>query len=319
MTRKSFVLALVVTLTLTVTSTSVLAADKVRFCTTVKFNPILVLPALAAEDKGVWTKNGLDVKTDIFLRDSIAYKAVAGGSIDAGLGGTASLILGASRGVRVVLAADMQVVDYGFRVWVKPDSAVSKPRDLKGAKLGVTSYGTLPHIYGLLAISTLGLEKDVKFLALGGIRPTMAGFKAGRVDGVVLSIFAMNNLRIAGEARPVLSLVDYFPKPWSEIVTFSRKELVEEKPEVVKRIVKGVLESSDFILKNRQWTIAKLKSFFRYKGDLNWMYDRINYGKDGKIDPAALKNVRDVLIKQGLLAPEKAIPLEELYVKRFTE
>lgn len=315
--KRYFVVPIILALLSSTGSSS--AADKLRFATTVRTHPILVLPVLAAEDKGFWKENGLEVESTLFESDGVAYRAIGAGSVEAGLAGTPGLLLGASRGVGVTIVADMQVFDYGFRLWVRPDSPIRGPQDIKGAKVAVTSYGTLPHVYGLMALKALGLEKEVKFLALGGPPSTIAGFRAKQVDGIILTIFTMANLKARGEAREVISMQDFFPKKWSEIVVFSRKELVKEKPDMIKRMVKAVLQASDFIQKNREWALGKLKAApFNLEGDVNWLYDRINYGKDGKIDRQALENVLDVLVKHGLIPKEKAVPVDELFTREFT-
>lgn len=292
-------------------------AEKLSFATTIKFNPILVLPALAAEEKGLWKERGLEAETTLFDADRVAYQAIAAGKLQAGIGGTSSLILGASRGSPAVIVADMQVIDYGFRLWVKKDAPYRQPRDLKGAKVGITSLGTLPHVYALTALRALGLDKDVRFIALGGVPSTVASFRAGHAEAVALSIFSMANLKARGEARELLNLVEYFPQPWSEIAVFVHKPMAKERPEAIRKMVQVVFMATDFVLKNRAWTKEKLQNFFRIQGDLDWIYERINYGKDGRIDPRALENVRNLLIENGLLSKEKASPLPELYAPGF--
>jgi len=46
------------------------AADKLRFATTVKTHPILVMPVLAAEEKGFWKQNGLEAEWVPFEGDA---------------------------------------------------------------------------------------------------------------------------------------------------------------------------------------------------------------------------------------------------------
>lgn len=293
------------------------AADKLRFATTVKTHPILVMPVLAAEEKGFWKQNGLEAEWVPFEGDAAAIRGLSARAIDSGLGGTSGTVLAASRGVPIFIAADMQVVDYGFRIWVRGDSPIKEAIGLKGARIGVNLFGGLAHNYGVMAVKALGLDKEVKFLAMGGVPPTIAGLRAGHIEALVLTIFAMANLKARGEVREVLSMVDFTPRKWSEIVIFAHRDVGKDRPEVLKRAVRAIVQSTDFILKNRPWGLEKLKSFFGFEGDLNWIYDRINFGKDGKIDREALENVRNFLIQYGIIAKDKAPPVAELYSRDF--
>jgi hypothetical protein len=65
--------------------------------------------------------------------------------------------------------------------------------------------------------------------------------------------------------------------------------------------------------------MGKLRSHFRFpEDDVEMLAKRINYGRDGKIDPEAIKNVRDILVKYGIIKGKPA-SLDALYTNRFVQ
>lgn len=294
------------------------AAEKVKVATTVRDHPANVMPVLAALEQGFFKQNGLEAEWISFLGDAATMKALVARSVDAGLGGTPGVIISASRGVPVVIVADMQVKDYGFRIWVLTDSPIKSAADLKGKKIGTNMFGGISHSYGIVAMKAVGLERDTRFLALGGGPQTIAGLKAGAVDAIMGTIFKMANVKVKGEVREVLNPYDFFPAKWSEIVIFSRKDIAKERPDTVKRMVKATLAGASFTLTNRTWALEKLSSHFGFLGDVSWLYQRTNFGKDGRIDREAIENVRNFLMEYGILPKERPVPLEGLYTLEFT-
>ena len=145
-----------------------------------------------------------------------------------------------------------------------------------------------------------------------------AGLKAGHVEGIVTTVGSVIPLIVKGEAREVLSMADYLPRKWSEITAIAHKKYARENPDTMKKAVRTLVQSTDFILKNREWTVEKLKSFFGFPPEAAWFYERFNYGKDGKVDPEAIKNVQQFLIDYGIMAKDKALPVPELYTNEFT-
>lgn len=171
------------------------------------------------------------------------------------------------------MVADMHATE-NFYVWVRTDSRFKKPSDLKGAKVSVTRFGGVAHAYGRFLAKSLNLEKDIRFIASGGVRQEVAGLKSGVDDGAILSSFVMGPLKLAKEARELLALRDYLPKEWTDVVVFAHRDLAKNKPEVVKKGITGLLKGGQFVIENRAWAIEKMKSYSRYAQSLaEFLYD----------------------------------------------
>src|SRR3990170_4197668 len=160
------------------------AAEKLKFGTAVKESAEYYLRVLAAEEKKLWEKNGLQAEWVPFKGAGEMFRSVAAGAIFTGFAATSSIVEAQVRGVPAVIVSD--VVPYDpFVIWVRTDSRFKEPRDYKGARVGVARFGGAQHLYGQLIAKSLGVEKEVKFVSIGGIPEGWAAMKTGIIDAMV--------------------------------------------------------------------------------------------------------------------------------------
>lgn len=298
---------------------SSLAAEKVKFATSVRALPIYDLPMLAAEEKALWRQNDLDGEWVSFRGGGESTRALAAGAVSLVWESAPSSIQLAARGAPVLIVADTGAVQ-DFFLWVRGDSPFRKAADLRQAKIGINRFGGMAYAYGRFMVKTLGLEKEVKLVAEGGIVEGVAAMRAGAIDGRMSTFVTMVPLKFKGEARDILAVRDYLPKPWMDTVILARKDFLAKSPEVVKRTVATTLAAAFFVLKNREWTIQKLKSFYGYTDEIaKVIYDSLEYSKDGRIDRRAVENVRNFLIEYEIVPKDKTPPADELFTSKYTE
>ncbi len=323
MKGKIFLIALMVALSLTL-SLRVdrgYAAEKVRFATHFKLNPYYGLPAWAAIDQGYFKELGLEVDWVPFRSAGTMMKAVAAKKIDMGTHGMESAILASSRGVSEVIVADPKMkVD--FFLWVLSGSKIKGARDLRGARIGVSRLGVGPHRLAQIAVKALGLEKDVKFIGLGGGRPAIAGLKAGSVEALVFTAFTMAPLKARGEVREVVRLNEYAPEGPGHQIIFARRDFISKNRDVVKKVIVAFLRGGQFIMKNKDWAIAKMQegTLSRYSQQAaTAAYPLLRYGGDGRIERRKLAGALNYLVENGLIPKEKVPSLDSVYSKGLTD
>lgn len=294
------------------------AAEKIRFGTPVKLDPILYLPVLAADEHGFWKQNDVSVQWLPFKGGAALYRAVVAGSVDMGLSSTGSEMRAAGRGVPVVIVAE-SAHSQDFIVWVGSESRFKKPSDLKGARIGVPRLGGASQGFGLAIVKALGLEKDVKFIGAGGIRAELAALKTGKIDAIVEPITIPIKLKVQGVVRELVSTAQYLPKPWLAHVVFAHRDFMNAKPEAVGRAVKAFITTADFLRKNKRWAIDKMKEMSGYSDEAaQIVYARLDFTRDGKVRKEAVENVLNFFIEQGVIPRKEAPPVETLYTTKFT-
>lgn len=309
---------LAVLLSLALVTSSGLAADKVRSGTPVKGHPVFNLPMLAAQERGLFKAEGLELEWVPFASGIVMHRAVAAGALDMGMTTTTSVITAIAVGTPEIIVADTKATD-DFIIIVRSDSAIREPKDLKGAKVGVTRFGTSTHAFALAAAKALGMEKDIKFVAAGGQMEQFAGIKAGSVDAVIFTRITAIPLKVPGEVREVLTLRDYLPEG-DNFVFFARRDLADKNPALVKGSIRAMVKATNFVLENPEWARGKMKETLGYTDDVaKQVYTELRYGKDVRISRKGLENMVKFLTEYGIIKRETAPSVEATYTTRFTE
>lgn len=294
-----------------------LAAEKLKFGTSLKTSPRYALPVMAADEKGFWNQQGLEVEWLPFAGGADVYRGMAAGSVDMGFTQPIAMIIAASAGVPVLIVAPTLPKE-DFFLYVPQASRIKEVKDLKGAKIGINRMGGAAYAYARLLAKVLGMEKDITFVATGGITESIAALKAGRTNGELSDLFSMGALVGRKEVRPIVALADYVPSPWLGPIIVASKDMAGRRQEVVKRAVRAFFQATAFIEKDRAWAIEKMKSVAGYseEGALA-IYPELRYGAEAKIEKAAVENVRNFMIEFGLVAKDKARAADELFTNDF--
>lgn len=318
MFRKVFLAALASYLALGLISSG-LAADQVRFGTAQKINPLHVLPVLAATEKGIWKENGLEVQWTPFDAGAILDRAVAAGQIDMGWSAAPSLVLAVTHRLPMVVVADTQGVEK-YILLVSKDSPIKEPKDLKGARIGVTRMGSTTHAFAQAIAKSLGIEKEMRIVATGGTAQNWAALRGGAIDGLISTNFASAKFQFEGVGRVLVSVRNYLPKEWPDLLIFARKDFADRNPEVARRMIRALLQGTDFVSKNPDWAVQKMKEISGYPEELGRvMHKELHYVKDGRINRKGLENVVNFMVEYGLIPKEKAPAVEAIYTNKFVE
>lgn len=293
-----------------------MAIEKVAFSSSVKVYPGYYLPVVTAEEKGFWKANDLDVEWVAFASSVAQMHAVSAGANSIGSVASLAPIQMAERGLPVTTVAELVPYD-PFILWVRSDGPYRHPRDLKGARIGVTRLGATSHAFGRIVAKAYGLEKDVKFAATGGVPETVAAIKVGGVDMVLYPVSVVIGPKVEGLIREIASMADYLPKPWPEHVIFARKDYAKSKPEAVRRVIKAHVQAADFIRKNPRFAMDKIKSFQGISEPAaKTIYDGLGFTVTGRLDRKGIENQRNIFIEYGILT-EKTPAVDDLFTNEY--
>ncbi len=306
---------------LLLTAPNLAAQEKLKYGSAVKFSPTYYLPVLAAQEKGFFKKHGLDVDWFPARSGPDLMRDFASGVLPIGSSTGATDVPAIGRGVPAVIVANLQSAD-NFGIWVPTNSRIHQPKDLKGATLGVSRLSGAEDAYGRLVAERLGIAKDVKFTATGGIRESLALLTTGRIDGVVLTPNQMTPLRLQGKVRELLKVETYAPQPWLSYTITARRDFVDNHTETARNVVQSILEANRFIMspEGKKWAVATMEKQSKYSpAAAEAIYATLSLSPDGKFKPGALKNLTDFMVHYGLLKGSELPPLDKLVTDKLVE
>ena len=219
----------------------------------------------------------------------------------------------------MVLVGDLKQ-DLGWAVWVRTESRLKQSSDLRGTKIAISRTGSGSHAFGTALARSLGLEKEIEFVAAGGLLQQFAALRARTVNGIVTPRTAIMKLVARGEARELVGVSEYLPKPWISRSLFAIRGFMKENPDTVKQMVRGMLGAHQFILTNPSWSIERLMAEYGYSRKLaEQFYKTVNWRTDGRIDRTAVQNVVNFLVKYRLAKKKEIPPLAILFTNRFID
>jgi NitT/TauT family transport system substrate-binding protein len=198
-------------------------------------------------------------------------KAMIGGSIQVAPIATPTVInAGLSGSDLVILAHTLPGVVHAMIV--KPE--IKRVEDLKGKKVGVTTFGSLTDflVRHILRKKGLNPDRDVALIQIGGDPERIAALKQGTIDAASLSFPGYGIAMKMG--FPMLwdsaKEIDY---PWIEITT--RRAIIQKDREMMMNYMKAHLEGTALFKKDREFGKKVIKKTLRMDNEelVNEAYD----------------------------------------------
>jgi NitT/TauT family transport system substrate-binding protein len=315
--KKLAILATLLASALAATGAS--AQDKIRIGSAVQLSPMFYLPITAAQEHGIFKKNGLEVEWTPSQSGADMTRAFAASAIKIAISSPASDTIAIARGVPLSVVASMQSYD-DFAIWVSTKGKISKPQDLAGAKIGVSRFGGLEHSYAQLAVKKLSLQNKAQFVSTGGINESLAALVTGSIDAVVLPLQNVLTLQLDGKVRDIADIKSFLPKEWSSYSIVASKDFIANDTDKTKRMVQSLLAANRFVMsaEGKQWALAKMQEMNHYSADgAKTIYERISFSQDGKIDPKAIQNLLDFMSEYEILKKGEVPPIGKVIDDRF--
>ncbi|MBI3015349.1 MAG: ABC transporter substrate-binding protein [Candidatus Tectomicrobia bacterium] len=204
-------------------------------------------PVWLLKDGKFLEKNGIDVEFTFIEGDQKSIQALVGGSMDiVTLSGAALINANLAGADSVSVAGHVNTMPYSFVTTAE----VKEPKDLKGKKAGVSSFGSTSDTAVRFALQRLGLtpEKDVAVIVIGGESTRFAAMKAGGIQGTVISPPWTLTARKLG--YNLLADLSALGLEYPHSLIASRKSFIKEKPEVVRAFVRAWVESIAYFKQN---------------------------------------------------------------------
>ncbi|HMF51262.1 MAG TPA: ABC transporter substrate-binding protein [Candidatus Saccharimonadales bacterium] len=224
-----------------------------------------------AKEAKLYEKYGLYADPVAMRGSGESSKAMIGGSIQFSPVATPTVInAGLSGADLVILGHTLPGVVHAMVV--KPE--IKRVEDLKGKKIGVTTFGSLTDFLVQFHLRKKGLnpQRDVALIQIGGDSERIGALKQGSIDAASLSFPGYGIAMKMG--FPMLwnsaKEIDY---PWIEITT--RRSIIQKDREMVMNYMKAHLEATALFKKDREFGKKVIKKTLRLDNEelVNESYD----------------------------------------------
>jgi NitT/TauT family transport system substrate-binding protein len=196
-------------------------------------------PGYLAVEQGLFAKQGLDVELTYIASGTSVMQAMLAGDLKFALNSGSEVVAAYVGGAPVrFLMGWINTLPVLFMV----DPSITEPAQLRGTTIGITRYGSQPHVAARLALQKwrLNPDTDVQYLQLGGVPEILGGMQQGAVIGGAFSpptnalarrlgyraLGDLSQMGIAYQASCLTALQPY----------------IEANPDVVRRMVRALVE-----------------------------------------------------------------------------
>ena len=224
-------------------SQSIGAAERVRVHAPAR--TFVQFPFWIGIDKKFYEAQGLQVEP-IVMATPIAIAALSKGEID-------FLTTGDSAGNAIIRGFKFKIIFvYGahnlFSLMATPD--IKRAEDLKGKKVGVTSYGGTSFFSAQMALESLGLEigRDVTIVQVGGGTARILAMETRAISAAPVTPPDTEIVKDRFGAWPIVSNESQI---FSSLPTASglttNETILQSKPDVVKKMVQATMTSVRYV------------------------------------------------------------------------
>jgi NitT/TauT family transport system substrate-binding protein len=264
---------------------SALAADKVRVAVATVYVPFA--PIFVAEELGFYKEKNLEVEATVYRGGGPAQEAMAAGAADILTNSPMGAALAISKGIKQkVVAAGGTVTPGGWHVIVRKDAGIKSMADLAGKKIGVSGKGSTSDFFALWAAKSANVTVQTIPLGGNGLLPAL---KNNQVDAIVLwPAFSFRALK-DGALADLLDLGKAMGPVVPDSIVAS-EEMIEKRPDVLKRYLQALLKAVDYMKKNEDYT---KKFLAKYAGE-----------SDAEVLDRAYRDVMMEVATDGMIKPE---------------
>lgn len=218
------------------------------------------LPLWIAQDKRIFKKYGFDTEVITFQGGPLAVQALVSGSIQFHLGGNSSIVDAKMQGANTItLAMFVDTLPYTLVASQK----IKSQNQLKGGRFAVSRLGSVSDLSLRIALRNMGInpEKEAVILGIGDQTSRFSALRSGTVDATVISPPLTVTARKLG-----FNLLTSFQEAgitWAYDSIDVTAEFAKQNRETVLNFLKAFIESTAYIGKNKEESLAVLSRWMR--------------------------------------------------------
>ena len=271
----------------------------------------------AADALGFYKDAGVKPEITIYRGGAASQEAMSAGAADLITYFGAGVGLAVSKGAKEKIVATVDSTPHGWHFLVLDKSPIKSLKELDGKKVGVATKAGTADMFALWIADTNGAKIQTIPVGGGGMVPALQG---GQVDAIAMFPGLSLKLYSTGEAR---SLFDFGRDmvPTMPDVLAASQDMMDKKPEVLKKTLGAVFKAVGHMKANRDWSLKFLKEFTQEKDDkVNELtYDAVvtQLSQDGTTRTEWLANSLGIAAKVWGLDDLKKVKPEDIYTNAF--
>jgi ABC-type nitrate/sulfonate/bicarbonate transport system substrate-binding protein len=212
-------------------------------------------PLFLAIDKGYFAEDGIEAEL-IQAGGGVATPALIAGDLDFSTSGSVAIsaILKGAK-LRVLFVTSDRPA---FEVWAQPE--IKSLEDLKGKQVGIISRGDTSEIAFRYYLANHKLPGDfVAYTPLGTGTARIAGMVSGTYAASLLGVNEMEQLKATGKFERLHLLADLTKDVHMVFSGLAAHDaVIAEKPDLVRRVLRGILKGMAHTKASRADTIAAM-------------------------------------------------------------
>ena len=213
------------------------------------------------QEKGFFKKHGLDVKLVFLESDPRAAQALVAGAVDVVGGGGGSGLNAIANGADIVFIGAIVAKLTGSMV-TRAD--LPDPRQLKGGKWAISSYGAESELAAKKALAHYGLApaRDVTLVPIGNQSLRFAALESGAVGATTLLPPVLNKALADPRFKVWVNMPDIVPDYLSGAWLVQRKTL-QDRRDTIRRFLEAVAEGTHFYRTNKEESVAVIQKWLK--------------------------------------------------------
>jgi len=278
------------------------------------------IPVDVGVQTGIFKDNGLELEISSFGGDAKVQQAMAADSIDVGLGSGPALAF-IVKGSPVKGIAAMAGPPLLFALVVRNDGSINSIDDLQGREIGVSTVGSVTSWIVSEVARQKGWGSDGMIqVAIGEDDARIAALKAKALDAAIVNLSAALNYTDHGEGRVILRFGDLV-KDFHIHVIFATDKAIAEKPNALRKFLKGWFESIAFMRTHKDETVNIAMQVTGSDAKISSVsYDELMpmFSNDGRFNPKALAVLQRSFVEMKTLPqePDMAMLTNEAFLPK---
>jgi NitT/TauT family transport system substrate-binding protein len=251
----------------------------------------------------IYEQEGIELQVLSFAGDARLQQALAADGIDVAVGSGPGLGFRA-KGVPAIGVAAMYGRPSNLSLTVLANSRIKTVADLKGARIGVTTFGSLTDWLTRELSKQQGWGPNgIKVEALGGVPERLAAAQRGELDGLVIESGTGFELEEQGKGRNVLLFGDIEQHFYTHVI-YATDAMIAKRPDLLRRFLRAWFKTIAYMRAHKDITVAsESKTIDVRESVVSRIYDTQigDFSSDGAWDPVAIDVIRNSLKDLGIL------------------